>query len=201
MKQETGSNPLNRLKEMSIRLRSDGHSFPLELPQGWDAADRVRVVVPTHQTVLIPSELLDVTHADRYLRLAGVPCSAEQVAVCGATQHGRVAVMAVERAVDAQLRQTLGAKLLYSSPLTYEPDYVDRVAWVTHVDGVLYVKLYNHTLRYAEAIEAPKSADILYFVGCLNELYPLREYPLQLQGNRVLAKQLKRFFREVQCES
>ena len=75
MKQATGSNSATPSKEMSIRLRSGGHSFPKELPAEYAAADRVVCSVLTHKTLLVPTEVFERESAPNYLALAGLGCA------------------------------------------------------------------------------------------------------------------------------
>ena len=81
MKQATGSNSATPSKEMSIRLRSGGHSFPKELPAEYAAADRVVCSVLTHKTLLVPAEVFERESAPNYLVLAGLGCAETECAV------------------------------------------------------------------------------------------------------------------------
>lgn len=199
MKQETGNSQLTVQKEMSIRLRSDGHSFP-EIPAEVLRAGKVRCTVITHKTVLMPREYFDRAAAENALAIAGLSCEASETAVYSDPQSQQIAIMALDKTKHHRLVECFGDRLSYTSPLLFEPKISDTGVWLQHCEGILYIKLYNKVLRVAEAVRAQGTTDILYYINKLNESFPLREYPLYLSGNKVLAQQLRTFFREVKCE-
>ena len=160
----------------------------------------MRATVSTHKTVLVPGEFFRRESAAGYLALAGLGCDSGQTAVYSDPQRPQVAVMAVDRECHRRLSDRLGDRLFYTSPLLFEPGFSSGGLWMTHVDGVLYVKFYDRVLRLAEALRAEGTPDILYYLGRLNTLFPLRDYPLALSGSKTLARQLKTYFRDVRCE-
>lgn len=200
MKQVTGSNPTAASDEMSIQLRSGGHSFPKELPGGCLTARKVHCSVLTHKTVLVPVEFFDRESAGNYLDLAGLGCSETEKAVYSDPQQQQIAVMAVDEECRRYLTETLGDRAVFTSPLLYEPKLVGPGIWLIHTDGLLYVKLFDKRLRLAEVVRAQGTADILYYLGQLNREVPLTSYPLCLSGSSTLARQLKTYFRDVRCE-
>lgn len=199
MKQETGNSRPIIPEELSIRLRADGHSFP-ELSQDMLRAQRIRCSVVTHKTVLIPSEFFDRNGAATALRLAGLECSGTETAVYSDPQAQQIAVMALDKKRHEQLCEAFGDRLSYTSPLLFQPKFTGVGVWLMHIDGILYIKLYDKVLRVAEAVRAQGTADILYYLGALNRTIPLRDYPLCLSGGKTLARQLRVFFRDVRCE-
>lgn len=199
MKQETGNSRPIIPEELSIRLRADGHSFP-ELSQEMLQAQRIRCSVVTHKTVLIPAEFFDRNGAATALRLAGLECSETETAVYSDPQAQQIAVMALDKKRHEQLCETFGDRLFYTSPLLFQPKFTGSGVWLMHIDGILYIKLYDKVLRVAEAVRAQGTADILYYLGALNRSIPLRDYPLCLSGSKTLARQLRVFFRDVRCE-
>lgn len=44
------------------------------------------------------------------------------------------------------------------------------------------------------------TADVLYYLGRLDRTFPLKTYPLCLSGSDTLARQLRKYFRDVRCE-
>ena len=108
MKQATGSNSATPSKEMSIRLRSGGHSFPKELPAEYAAADRVVCSVLTHKTLLVPTEVFERESAPNYLALAGLGCAETECAVYSDPQRQQIAVMTRSAAVNWPRRRAIG---------------------------------------------------------------------------------------------
>lgn len=200
MKQETGSNPAAASKEMSIRLRPDGHSFPAVSPAEFETAERIRCCVLTHKTVLVPNEVFERESAANYLALAGLGCAESECAVCSDPLREQVAVMAVDEGRLRQLTEAAGDRIVYTSPLLHRPDFAERGVWLMHADGLLYVKVYDNGLRLAEAVRAQGTTDVLYYLGRLDRSFPLENHPLVLSGSDTLARQLRKYYPDVRCE-
>ena len=193
MKQATGSNSATPSKEMSIRLRSGGHSFPKELPAEYAAADRVVCSVLTHKTLLVPAEVFERESAPNYLSLAGLGCAETECAVYSDPQRQQIAVMAVDKECRRQLAETAGDRVTFTSPLLFQPKFAGQGAWLIHTDGLLYIKIYDNVLRLAEVVRAQGTADVLYYLGRLDRTFPLKTYPLCLSGSDTLARQLRKY--------
>ena len=174
MKQATGSNSATPSKEMSIRLRSGGHSFPKELPAEYAAADRVVCSVLTHKTLLVPAEVFERESAPNYLALAGLGCAETECAVYSDPQRQQIAVMAVDKECRRQLAETAGDRVTFTSPLLFQPKFAGQGAWLIHTDGLLYIKIYDNVLRLAEVVRAQGTADVLYYLGRLDRTVPLK---------------------------
>lgn len=157
-------------------------------------------IVLTHKTVLVPAEVFDKASAANYLALAGLAPDAAQTAVYSDVQQQQIAVMAVDAGCHARLSEALGMRLAYTSPLLHQPRFTGSGLWMAHTDGLLYLKLYDKVLRLAEVVRAQGTSDILYYLGRLGRIVPLRDLPLRLSGSSTLARQLRRYFREVRCE-
>ena len=127
MKQVTGSNPEAPSKEMSIRLRPDGHSFPATLPAGFETADRIRCSVLTHKTVLVPAEVFERESAANYLALAGLGCTESECAVYSEPQRQQIAVMAVDRAQHRLLTEGAGDRIVYTEPVRASAENLEYV--------------------------------------------------------------------------
>ena len=200
MKQVTGSNRPAASEEMSIQLRSGGHSFPKGFPAACETARRVNCSVLTHKTVLVPAEVFDRESAGNYLSIAGLGCAETETRVYSDPQQRQIAVMAIDKACRRHLDETLGNRLTYTSPLLHQPKFSESGIWMIHTDGLLYLKLYDKVLRLAEVVRAQGTTDILFYLGQLNRTVPLKTYPLCLSGSSTLARQLRTYFRDVRCE-
>lgn len=200
MKQATGSSSATASKEMSIQLRSGGHSFPEEALAEFATAERIRCSVLTHKTLLVPAEVFDCESAANCLLLAGLGCTESECAVCSDPQQQQIAVMAVDKKCHRLLTETAGDRISYTSPLLFQPKFSGQGVWLHHTNGLLYIKIYDTVLRLAEVVRAQGTTDILYYLGRLEEAFPLKSYPLCLSGSCTLARQLRTYFRDVRCE-
>lgn len=209
MKPATGSNAPQRVNKVSIQRSLDGHSFsvpPIEaLPP--DAA-HVEAEVVTPQTLLVPREAFDPNHAAGLLAAAGMACTEGQRPVWSAPQTlgpetEAVAVMAIDGAVLQALRERTGDRTTFTTPLLAGPTSGKPTLWLCRKAGVLYIKVFDRSLRMAEAIPANCEADILYFVERLAGVFPLNGMVLRLCGPQtaVLRKSIGKRFKEVVCES
>lgn len=220
MKQATGrTNAPAAANRVSIQQSLDGRSFSVsgaeqagsageakEARAGATAA-AVEAEVLTWQTLLVPVEAFDPAQAAKLLAAAGIPCTASQEAVWTPQQEEEeaVAVMALNRECRHELEERFGPQggLVYTTPLLHIPQDADRCVWLHQTDNVLYIKVYDSTLRLAEAIPVKTEADPLYLIGRVGRLFPLREFELRTAGRyaRTLRKALGRYFKSTTCES
>ena len=200
MKPATGSNPAAPSKEMSIRLRPDGHSFPTVSAAEFETAGRILCSVLTHKTVLVPNEVFERDSAANCLALAGLGCTETECAVYSDPQREQIAVMALDERLHRQLTERAGRRLVYTSPLLHRPDFAERGVWLMHTDGLLYVKVYDNGLRLAEAVRAQGTTDVLYYLGRLDRSFPPASHPITLSGSDTLARQLRKYYPDVRCE-
>lgn len=201
MKQVTGSNPSRPTIEVSIQLALDGHSFSV---RGLDtaAAGPVTAEVLTPRTMLVPEALADPQHASEWLATAGLAPLSGETAVCSAPHEGIAAVMALPAAALQQVRERLGEQIRFTTPLLDAPASRQRSVLLLRRAGLLYIKVYDDTLRFAEVIPAPTEADVLDLAERLGAEFPLREYGLHLAGEETkqLCRLLGKRFGKVSCE-
>lgn len=186
--------------EVSIRLASDGHSFTVSGLDGADGNGPVGVLTP--RTTLVPAELFDAAQAERLLAAAGMAPAGGECAVWSAPHCDAVAVMAAPRAAVAQVRERLGADVGFTAPLLGGPQTALATIWVCSVAGLLYIKVYDETLRYAEVVPVAADADAEYLFERLGAEFPTRERTLLLAGDETkrLRKLLGGRFKRVLCE-
>lgn len=188
-------------KKVSIQLSLDGHSFSA-LPGDFPGEDSVRVELLTPKTMLVPEELFDCDHAGELLAAGGMAPDADECAVSGEPQGGVVALMAWPAEDVRRIRQTLGSRVRFATPLLDMPALTEAGVWADLVSGLLYIKVFGDRLRMAEVIPAASEADVLYLFERLNAEFPLAEQVLYLtQRAKPLRKSIgKRFKRIVSCE-
>ncbi|WP_417013289.1 hypothetical protein [Alistipes sp.] len=154
----------------------------------------------SHKTVLVPAEVFERESAANYLALAGLSCTESECAVYSEPQRQQIAVMAVDRAQHRLLTEGAGDRIVYTSPLLHRPDFPKQGVWLMHTDGLLYLKVYDDGLRLAEAVRAQGTTDVLYYLGRLGRSFLLGNFPIVLSGSDTLARQLRKYFPDVQCE-
>lgn len=209
MKQATGSNAPRHVDKVSIQRSLDGHSFSVPaLDDIAPGAERVEVEVVTAQTMLVPGELFVPEAAAELLAAAGLTCTEGQTAVWSRparldSETEAVAVMAIDENILQSIRERLGDRAEFTAPLLAGPTQGRPTLWLCHKASVLYIKVFDRSLRMAEAIRVPREADILYFVERLAGVFPLDRMTLHLADARTaeLRKSIGKRFKQVVCES
>ena len=182
MKQATGSNTPQSINKVSIQLTLDGHSFSAPALSGEFPGDGpVEVELLTPRTMLVPEELFDKEHAGEVLAAAGMAALPGECPVWSAPQQNAVAVMA---------------------PLLCVPQTSVPTVWMYYAAGLLYIKVYDGKLRFAEVVPAPDEADLLYMLERLGSEFRLRDYTLRIGSGdgRALKRKLGGYFRQIVCE-
>lgn len=209
MKRATGSNSPRFTKRVSIQRALDGHSFSVSgLGGEFPGDEAVAVEILTPQTLLVPTELFTSDTAAELLAAAGMACTQEQQIVWSAPttvapETEAVAVMAVAREPLQRVRERLGERAAFTTPLLEGPATETATVRLLRKGGVLYIKVFGRTLRMAEAIPARTDAEILYFIDRLGQVFPLEEMRLHLSGTaaKALRKLIGKRFGKVVCES
>lgn len=190
------------LNNVSIRLKSGGHSFSAsELgAEVRSASQPVEVVLLTAKTTLVPAEFFDEEHAADYLAEVGLAPSADECAVYSNTVNGVVAVMAINKACYDTLKVSIPAGVVFTSPLM--GDSTLQKGSVIHLEErVMCVNVYDGGLRFAEAFECENDADVLYYLATVNEVYGIYNMYARAMGDvKHLQKLLKSIFKNLVCE-
>ena len=203
MRQATGSNTPQSGNKVSIQLSLDGHSFSVpalsELPAG-EAPVTVELLLP--RTMLVPGELFDAERGAEMLAANGMPPTAEECVVSSDPEAEFVAVTAINREALRQVEEKLGDRARFTTPLLHTPANTAKTVWMSRRAGLLYIKVYDGKLRFAEVVPAPDESDLLYFFERLGSEFKLRDYTLRIgSGNgRALKRKLGGYFRQIVCE-
>lgn len=203
MKQVTGSNTPQSINKVSIQLTLDGHSFSAPALTGEFPGDGpVEVELLTPRTMLVPEEFFDEGHAEELLAANGMAALPGECTVWSAPQQNAVAVMAAAEDALRAVRERLGDRARYTTPLLHAPQTSVPTVWMYYAAGVLYIKVYDGKLRFAEVIPAPDEADLLYFLERLGSEFRLKDYALRIgSGNgRTLKRKLGGYFKRIVCE-
>lgn len=208
MKQATGSKGPRLTNKVSIQRSLDGHSFSVAgLDRDFTGEAVVTVEVLTPQTLLVPAELLETTSAAELLAAAGMACKPGQQAVRSVPRMLRnkevAAVMALGEEVLQQVRDRVGYRANFTTPLLEGPMAARQTVWLRRAPGLLYIKVFGRALRLAEVIPAAAEADLLYFIDRLGKALPLRRMQLHVTGPNAKAvrKLVGNRFKHVVCES
>ena len=99
-------------------------------------------------------------------------------------------------------RLRLGGGARYTAPLLCVPQTSVPTVWMYYAAGLLYIKVYDGKLRFAEVVPAPDEADLLYMLERLGSEFRLRDYTLRIGSGdgRALKRKLGGYFRQIVCE-
>ena len=190
------------LNNVSIRLKSGGHSFSVsELSvEVRNASQPVVVAVLTAKSTLVPAEFFDKEHAADYLREVGLALNIEECAVYSNTVNGAVAVMAVSKRCYDELKEAIPSGVIFTSPLL-DGDVLEKGS-VLHLEAdVLYVRIFDGGLRFAETFECKNDADVLYYLTKIDEVYGIYNMFARAKGDvKRMQKLLKPLFKDLVCE-
>ena len=190
------------LNNVSIRLKSGGHSFSVsELSaEVRNASQPVVVAMLTAKSTLVPAEFFDKEHAADYLREVGLALNIEECAVYSNAVNGAVAVMAVSKRCYDELKEAIPSGVIFTSPLL-DGDVLEKGS-VLHLEAdVLYVRIFDGGLRFAETFECKNDADVLYYLTKIDEVYGIYNMFARAKGDvKRMQKLLKPLFKDLVCE-
>ena len=204
MKQVTGNNQSHNSKRLSIRLRSGGHSFSCDsLPRAAQNDDTdIEFTVITHKCTLVPAEAFEDSDAAEYLAIEGLACTKEERPVCAA-DNDTIAVMAVDAACADTVACKFGRRASFTTPLLKRYSPHGKALHIYRADGVVFMKLYDdRTLKYAAAVRAADTDEVLYYAALVNERFGLNDYIIYISGDDsdTCRKVLRKYFTDVRCE-
>lgn len=200
MRQVTGRiNPQKDFQKVSIRIFSDGHSFPDDEIKSLKEPSSARIVLISPRTTLVPATEFKEEIAAEYLTLSGLEPLESECVVWSPTTSPCVAVMAI----DKSLLKAIPQECEISSPL--QAEYMPAMESLTlHLhDNILYIKVYTlSTLSWAEVVRCDSHNDALYYITKLGEHFPLKRLTLRVygEGAKSLCKALKSQFKNSICE-
>lgn len=180
---------------MSIRLFSDGHSFP---EHQMARMEESCVELCTHRTLLIPAQLFSLEEAEELLVRSGLAPKWGERVVASAAVDGMVALMAIPE----ELLRRVPSTVQFSSPLLTAPTLSEGI-WMMPCEHLLYIKVWRGgRMQLAEVFDAERDEEILYYALQLAQLFSLKGCPLHYQGpcSASLKRQLKPSFKLYLCE-
>lgn len=204
MRPVTGSNTPQAGNKVSIQRSLDGHSFSIPALADVPAShDPVQVELLLPHTMLVPAELFDEEHAAEMLAANGMPPAADECAVCCGREEEYVAVAAISREALRLVREKLGDRARFTTPLLRTPRNAAKTVWMCRRAELLYIKVYDGgTLQLAEVVPAESDVDLVYFFERLGGVFALKEFELRIAGDNSKAarKLLGKRFKQAVCE-
>ena len=197
MKQVTGAtNNKPEIKNVSIRLRLDGHSFSeekLDIPA--KEKKTVEIEVLTGKTMLVPREVFDAKAAPALMRINGMEPTEKECILTSDPQQPVIALMAADKASVEKVRARLKEKIRWTSPLLRTGEFTASCLWIFRYEELAYLKVWERqTLRLAETFIAPTGEDLLFYVRELTQELQIENCEIRLEGNPT--KQDGRLLRE-----
>lgn len=203
MKQVTGSNTPPTADKVSIQLALDGHSFSAPaLSRDFPGDGPVEVEVLSPRTMLVPEEYFDASRGAGLLAANGMPAAADECVVSSSPSQGVVAVAALPAEALRQVRQRLGSRARFTAPLLCGAPARTPAVRLCRRGGLLYVTVFDPSLRMAEVIPVADAAETDFFLTRLGQEFPPEKFILYLAGDapKELRKQLKNRYKETICE-
>ena len=182
----------NMLNNVSIRLMSGGHAFSnSDIDCIKRAGKDVTIEFVTPKTVLRPERGFNKTEAQHELEAMGYVVAEDEVTVCSPAVEGIVAIMAVS-ANCIEAINVLEIEPQYTSPLL-PTESLTEGSYIALYEDVLYVRVYNGGLRFAEAMTVESDADILFYLESINRVYGIYNMYARATGD---TKRLNRVCRK-----
>lgn len=203
MKQVTGSNTPQTIDKVSIQLALDGHSFSAPtLSESFPGGDDVEVEVLTPRTLLVPEPLFEAGRGAELLAAAGLTPTPDEELIYSLPRDGVIAVMAIPAEALRAVEKALSTRARYTTPLLTTPVRTNGVAWLGHTAGLLYIKVYDESLQFAEVIPAVSDADVRYFFERLSREFMLKNYDLYISADtaKSMRKIAGKYFKQIVCE-
>ena len=189
MRQETGSNPNQTSKKVSIQVKLGGRSFSAEQFSVAEGIEHIEFVIDT------PRVSLD--NAATILSLAGKACHCNEQSVCSELQNDIVAIIAIDSKALESIVAKWGSRASFSSPLL-DMRHSDEVCLTIDTsEQVCYMRLFDGGLQRAEANVATTAEDILYYA---KQWLGERDIPIYIKNGTAQAKLLRKYFKRVVCE-
>ena len=145
MKQVTGAtNNKPEIKNVSIRLRLDGHSFSeekLDIPA--KEKKTVEIEVLTGKTMLVPREVFDAKAAPALMRINGMEPTEKECILTSDPQQPVIALMAADKASVEKVRARLKEKIRWTSPLLRTGEFTASCLWIFRYEELAYLKVWE----------------------------------------------------------
>lgn len=164
------------------------------------AGSSVEIVVDSHKCALVPKEMFSAEDSARHLADMAIRAASTECVVCSEPVDGIVAVMAVD-SVAAESIKGAAAAVTFTSPILMGKS-LERGTYLHLSEAVLYIRIYDATLRFAEAAETTTDGDILFLLESLHRIYGVYNMNAYARGDVERLKRVtKGLFRTIEFEA
>ena len=171
----------NLQNKVSIRLMSGGHTLSKAEIDSLVSAECDVVEIVTPKTIVRPVDGFDPCYAQHDLEDTGYAVAMNECVVASQPKMGMVAIMAMSK--DAYNNITaIKPNVVFTSPLI-EGEAMEKGLYVALISDVLYVRVYNGGLRFAEAMTVASDADILYYMESIHRVYDIYNMYARAKGD------------------
>ena len=205
MRPVTGNKTPRTANKVSIRRTSDGHSFsfpPLENHKPEESETPVEIELLTPGTLLVPAAAFAPEKAAALLAAAGITVGENDRIVTSDSTAPAIALMTLDEPTARRIEPLFGSRARYTTPLLHELKIEGPTVWMRHTPELLYIKVYDDGLQFAEVIAISDPTDTEYLFERLNAVFPLAQFTLRYTGDtdRALDKRLRNRFKKTICE-
>ena len=197
MRQETGSNPNQAPKKVSIQVKLGGRSFSAEDISVAEGAEPIEFVIDTPRVTLAPREEVSLDNAAALLSLTGKACHSNEQSVCSELQNDIVAIIAIDSKALESIVAKWSSRASFSSPLLDMRHSDELCLTIDASEQVCYMRLFDSGLQRVEANVATTAEDILYYA---KQWLGERDIPIYIKNGTAQAKLLRKYFKRVVCE-
>ena len=197
MRQETGSNPNQAPKKVSIQVKLGGRSFSAEDISVAEGTEPIKFVIDTPRVTLAPREEVSLDNAAALLSLTGKACHSNEQSVCSELQNDIVAIIAIDSKALESIVAKWGSRASFSSPLLDMRHSDELCLTIDTSDAVCYMRLFDGGLQCAEANIASTAEDTLYWA---KKMIGERDIPIYIKSSAAVVKLLRKYFKRVVCE-
>ena len=197
MRQETGSNPQQATKKVSIQVKLGGRSFSADNYVVADDIAQVEFIIDTPRVTLAPSDWIEQYGCEATLREGGKASLSNESCVCSDIQAEIVAAIAIDCAAHDAIVEKWGSRTSFTSPLLNMRHSDKHCLTIDASEHVCYIRLFENGLQRAEAYDISTEEDILYLAS---EWLEGNDIPIYIKGNAEAAKLLRKYYKHVICE-
>ena len=197
MRLETGSNPQQATKKVSIQVKLGGRSFSADNYVIAEDVEQVEFVIDTPRVTLAPNDWLQQYGCAETLRASERAILSNEKCVYSDQQTEIVAVIAIDKSAHDAIIEKWGSRATFSSPLL-DMRHSDKCCLTIDAsEKVCYIRLFENGLQRAEAYDISADEDILYLAS---EWLNGSDVPIYIKGNSKAVKLLRKYYKHVICE-
>lgn len=164
-------------------------------------SEPVHVLCDTDRICLVPTEYYRAGDEEHYMQQCGIPVTADMQVVATLPRRDTVALIGVDRSVDACLGAAYGDRLVYTHPLfeaaVREPG--EPLIGAALTQDWVHLTVHDRKLLFAETLPYHGEADLVYYLVYLKKTFADTDFRIELSGSaaRGVGRRLSRRFRRM----